>query len=58
MQTDRGLEFEAEFKELLDENDVEHIQGLPYSPQTNGQIERFNQTLKRMIYAHMTRFDT
>ena len=58
VQTDRGKEFEGEFTQLLASRHVNLVQSMPYSPKTNGQVERFNQTLKRMISAHMTRFDT
>ena len=27
---------------------------LPYKPNSQGQVERFNQILKRMLYSHFT----
>ena len=54
IQSDNGTEFMQEFDAVLSEYNTKHIRSRPYNPQANGQIERFNGTLKRMIYAHMT----
>jgi transposase InsO family protein len=35
------------FKELLARRAIRHIRTRPYTPRTNGKIERFNQTLQR-----------
>jgi hypothetical protein len=35
---------------------VKQVFGATYRPQFQGYIERFNQTLKRMLYSHMTKF--
>jgi transposase InsO family protein len=58
LQTDNGGEFELEFDELLELKGVKHIRSRSYNPQANGQIERFNGTIKRMIRAHMLLGDT
>lgn len=52
--TDQGKEFQGSFDELLDKEGVFHSWSQPYSPQTQGLVERFNQTLKRMIFRHFT----
>jgi hypothetical protein len=58
MQTDNGSEFLTQFDATLQRWGVQHIKSSAYSPQTNGQIERFNQTLKRAIKAWMLANDT
>ena len=58
IQTDVGREFLQEFDGMLAGHGVKHIKSNPYSPRTNGQIERFNGTLKRMVHAHMRRHGT
>ena len=37
---------------------MQHARSRPYNPQANGQIERFNGTLERMIQARMLCDDT
>lgn len=39
----------SELAEWLDENDMDHVRGAPYHPQTQGKIERWHQTLKNRI---------
>ncbi len=58
VQTDNGGEFNEEFDEVLARWGVEHARSRPYHPQSNGIIERFNGTLKRMIHAYMLANDT
>ncbi len=53
VQTDNGGEFDEEFEKALVRWGVLHARSRPYNPQANGQIERFNGTLKRMIQVHM-----
>lgn len=53
VQSDNGPEFNG-----ITDNVDKHIKIPPYSPQVNGQIERFNGTIKRMIYLHMTESGT
>jgi len=40
-------------KELLDNLRIKHITSLPYKPSSNGQVERFNRTIKGMIKQYM-----
>ncbi|RDD35996.1 Retrovirus-related Pol polyprotein from transposon 17.6 [Trichoplax sp. H2] len=51
--TDQGTEF---LNEVLDELyqvlGIERLKTTPYHPQTDGLVERFNQTLKRMLKAY------
>jgi len=35
--------------EWLDDNDMDHVRGDPYHPQTQGKIKRWHQTLKNCI---------
>lgn len=57
--TDNGKEFTSkEWTKLLNETDITPVYTKPFSPQTNGAVERFNQTLKRMLYKYFTAGDT
>ncbi len=58
LQTDSGGEFEDEFEKTLARQGILHVHSRSYNPQANEQIERFNVTLKRMIYAHMLKHST
>jgi hypothetical protein len=50
LQSDNGGEFKNSLvEEFLLENDVEFRHGKPYTPQTQGKIERANYTLKSCI---------
>ncbi|KAF7684919.1 Gag-Pol polyprotein, partial [Cucumispora dikerogammari] len=52
--TDNGGELTANsIKTFLNSFDTEDIQGDPYRPQTQGQIERFNKTIKSRIKKHI-----
>jgi len=54
LQSDNGGEFtNAQMKELLDDLHIKHITSLPYKPSSNGQVERFNRTIKGMITQYM-----
>lgn len=47
IRTDQGREFLNEkVTKFLKENGIEHRKNPPYTPQHNGKIERFHQTLK------------
>lgn len=50
VQSDNGPEFAG----ITDNPAIKQIFIRPYTPQSNGQIERFNATLKRKIYELMT----
>ena len=48
--SDNGPKFRAQaFKQLLDKYSIAHYTTIPYLPQTNGRIERINQTLQRSL---------
>ena len=40
-----------EFKQFLCENGISHLTTAPYFPATNGQAERFVQTIKKALPA-------
>ena len=57
IRSDNGSEFIANsFKKLLQDNDIKQVFSDAGKPQSNGGIERFNGTLKRLI--KMTRTQT
>ena len=48
--TDNGPQFiSAEFKELMTEFNIQHRRVTPYHPIANGEVERFNRSLKKCI---------
>jgi hypothetical protein len=50
--TDNGTEFQTEFKTLLNKIGASHIKTAVGHPESNGAVERVNQTFKRKIRAH------
>jgi len=52
--TDDGSEWKGEFTELIDENKILHIISDLGDHKILGIIDRFTQTIKRMISKHMT----
>ncbi len=59
IQSDNGGEFKnQQMVGLAYEYGFKQIFGSPYRPQSQGACEKFNQTLKRMMYAHMMRYST
>lgn len=59
LSSDNGTEFKNFLmKDLSDTYGFKQVFGSPYRPQSQGAVERFNQTLKRMLYAHMMRYRT
>ena len=48
--SDNGASYVAEdLARWLDKQNMEHVRGAPYHPQTQGKIERWHQTLKNRI---------
>jgi hypothetical protein len=58
LQTDNGTEFKGRLEEFLKQNDIKHITGIPKRPQSQGIVERFNGTLKNLIFKNQTATDT
>lgn len=55
IQSDRGSEFlNDKMAELCNKFGIKQNNSLPYSPQSNGQIERLNKSLKESIYSYLT----
>uniref|UniRef100_A0A674DZP4 Gypsy retrotransposon integrase-like protein 1 n=1 Tax=Salmo trutta TaxID=8032 RepID=A0A674DZP4_SALTR len=54
LTTDNGPQLiSAEFSSYLSNKGIKHIRTAYYNPQANGGVERFNQTLKNGIRAHL-----
>lgn len=52
--TDNGPEFTAEvFKKFLEDEHISHVRTTKYSPQTNGQVERFHGFLNACLRINM-----
>ena len=48
--TDNGSQFtSSQFQEFCQQNSINHVRSPPYHPQSNGQAERFLDTLKRAM---------
>lgn len=59
IQSDRGSEFLSRFeKAMKDTYNIRVVHSQAYNPSSQGAVERFNLTLKRMIYQSQTRFDS
>ena len=54
--TDNGTEFVAkEVESVFRQHNVKHVTGAVYHPQTQGQVERFNRTLKRKLATYRSK---
>ena len=54
VRSDNGSEFIATiFKNYLIKQNIKQILSSPYKPTSNGGIERFNQTLKRLLHKNV-----
>ena len=50
IQTDQGVNFESELvKHLVNLMNITKVRSSPYHPETNGQVERLNKTLKQIL---------
>ena len=58
VQSDNGTEFAAEFESLLESKGIKHQFSRSHTPQSQGQIERFNRTLKSLIFQYFTLYNT
>jgi transposase InsO family protein len=38
-----------EFKKFISDEEMDHVQGAPYHPQTQGKIERYHRTMKNIV---------
>lgn len=55
IQTDNGKEFLNKIiKRICEQKSIKHITNLPYLPQANAVVERFNRTIKRAIFSQFT----
>ena len=55
IQSDNGNEFlNVDFKNYCEVNGIKHIRSKEYTPQSQGKVERFNGTLKRLIIQNMS----
>ena len=53
--SDNGSSYIAsDLADWLDKQNIEHVRGAPFRPQTQGKIEHWNQTLKNRILASIT----
>jgi len=58
LQFNRGPEFVNDvLQQLLKSKNIHQLLSDPYNPQTQGSIERFNGTLKRMIHSYFTSYN-
>jgi len=49
IQTDNGVEFQSEFKEFLEKNNITQIFNNAYSPNENAIVERSNKEIRKII---------
>lgn len=59
IRSDRGLEFvNNQMKDMLEKHNAIHVLSEAHRPESNGIVERTNQTLKNMLYRYMTAHKT
>ena len=56
LRSDRGAEYESSFVNVCAQHVIIHETTTPYSPQSNGVVERKNHTLKEMMNARLISF--
>jgi transposase InsO family protein len=49
LHCDNGKEFMGEVQQLCQSRNIQIVHGRPYHPQTQGRVERVNQTLKTKL---------
>jgi len=58
VRSDNGSEFiSKQFQAVLAENKIKHILSDPHAPTQNAMIERFNRTIKGMVYRYLTHWN-
>lgn len=55
LQKDNGGEFQGETNRFMRDHNIDWINTLSYSPQSNGKIENFNSQLRKMLREYMIR---
>ena len=53
MQSDNGGEFKGVLDGFLEGRNITHLKGIPRRPQSQGIVERFNGTLKTLLFQNM-----
>jgi len=53
LQTDNGAEFKADLESFLEGHSIKHLTGIAGRPESQGIIERWNGTIKSMMYKNM-----
>lgn len=56
IQSDNGSEFKSQFADTLKKAGIRQVFSLPYTPQSQGLVERTNGNIKRQISLYQTRF--
>ena len=52
IRTDNGPQFvSGEFKDYMEERGIRHIKGIPYYPEANGEVERQNRSILKVVRA-------
>jgi IS30 family transposase len=54
LQSDNGAEFKNDLDAFLQGRNIQHITGIAGRPQSQGIVERSNQTIKALIFKNMT----
>jgi hypothetical protein len=57
LQSDRGPEF-LSLGPILAKYGTKHVMSQPYKPTSQGAVESFNKTLKRLLFGWMTQYKT
>ena len=56
-QADNGSEFKGMVAALMEEKAIIYTHGQPYKPQSQGVVERFNQTIQKRILALLVQYN-